>query len=59
MKKANFTIRQFLAAFALLFCAGGLMAQQTITRDFNPGSFNNEVGWEIIEVATTTVVDYE
>ncbi|MFQ5447197.1 MAG: hypothetical protein ACE5FF_09695, partial [Saprospiraceae bacterium] len=59
MKKANFTIRQFLAAFALLFCAGSVMAQQTITRDFNPGAFNNEVGWEIIDLATNAVIDCE
>jgi len=59
MKKANFTIRQTLAALLLLFCAGSVMAQVDIERDWNPGGFNGEVGWEIIEVATQVVHDCE
>lgn len=35
------------------------MAQVDIERDWNPGGFNGEVGWEIIELATSTVHDCE
>ena len=48
MKKANSTIRLFLAAFCCFLLGNGLMAQTDVDRTFNTGAFLNETGWEIV-----------
>jgi len=59
MKKANSTIRQCLAAIAMLFIAGSAVAQINIDRTFTAGGFLNETGWEIYNVNTGVVYDCE
>ena len=59
MEKKKFTIQVLLSCLALILGVGSLSAQITITRDWNPGAFTGEVGWEIVNTTTGVVVDCE
>jgi hypothetical protein len=58
MKKKRFTLQSMLmGCMVLLLGAGTLSAQVNIERNWTAGTFDTEIGWEIINVTTQDVVD--